>query len=119
VYHQSWDLIGIEENLRFSFGKLEGEWEHALFPASAGPLRQSLFNWARFQLVGQALIIVVSLYFGLWIVPIVVTLAPFYGGAIQFLCNNAQHMAIRITSDFGFAVGRSSSILSCAFFIGT
>jgi fatty acid desaturase len=77
-----------------STGRLEGEWENALFPESAVALRRSLFRWARIQLVGQALIVVVSLALGLWMVPILVTLAPFYGGALQYLCNNTQHAGL-------------------------
>ena len=73
----------------------EGDWENALFPESAVALRRSLFNWARIQLVGQILIVVVSLTFGLWLAPIVITLAPFYGGGLQWLCNNTQHTGLQ------------------------
>jgi fatty acid desaturase len=91
-----WDFIGrFKDYFRLSFGRLQGEWEHALFPDSDAALRRSLFRWARFHLIGHALILIVSLSFGLWMVPIVVTLAPFYGGAIQFLCNNTQHIGLQ------------------------
>ena len=87
--------------IRLSFGRLEGDWENALFPESAIDLRRSLFNWARIQLVGHALIVGVSLYLGLWLVPILVTLAPFYGGWLQYLCNNTQHTGLQDNvSDF-------------------
>jgi fatty acid desaturase len=45
--------------------------------------------------VGQALIVGVSLYLGLWLVPILVTLAPFYGGGLQYLCNKTQHVGLQ------------------------
>jgi fatty acid desaturase len=87
-----WGFYGrLKVNIRHSFGRLEGEWENALFPESAVELRRSLFRWARIQLIGQALIVAVALYFGLWWVPIIITLAPFYGGGLQWLCNNTQH----------------------------
>jgi hypothetical protein len=96
-----WDFIGrLRDYFRLSFGRLQGEWEHTLFPDSEPKLRRSLINWARFHLIGHALILTVSLYFGLWIIPIVVTLAPFYGGAIQFLCINAQHIGLQDNVDF-------------------
>jgi fatty acid desaturase len=91
-----WDFYGrLKSCIRLSFGRLEGDWENALFPESAVALRRSLFNWARIQLLGQALIVAVSLYFGLWLVPIVITLAPFYGGGLQWLCNNTQHTGLQ------------------------
>ena len=91
-----WDFIGRLKNyIRLSFGRLEGEWENALFPASATVLRKNLFNWTRFHLIGHALIAVVSLYFGLWMIPVLITLAPFYGGALYFLINNTQHIGLQ------------------------
>ena len=91
-----WDLVKrLKDYVRLSVGRLDGEWENALFPPSAVAERRALFNWARFHLVGQALIVVVSLYFGLWLVPLLVTLAPFYGGGLQWLCNNTQHTGLQ------------------------
>ena len=91
-----WDFVGrLKQCIRLSLGRLEGEWEHALFPESAVALRRSLFMWARIQLLGQALIVVLSLAAGLWLIPILITLAPFYGGGLQFLCNNTQHVGLQ------------------------
>jgi fatty acid desaturase len=91
-----WDFYGrMKTYLRHSFGRLEGQWENHLFPASAPALRRSLFNWARFHLAGQALIVAISLYLGWWMLPVVLTLAPFYGGWLLFLCNNAQHIGLQ------------------------
>jgi fatty acid desaturase len=85
----------LKQYLRLSFGRLKGEWENALFPPTALEARRALFNWARFHLIGHALLVAVSLYFGLWLIPVLVTLAPFYGGALQWLCNNAQHTGLQ------------------------
>jgi len=50
----------LKSTIRLSLGKLEGEWENALFPESAVEKRRRLFNWARVLLVGHALIIHLS-----------------------------------------------------------
>ena len=55
--------------IRLSFGKLEDHEATVMFPESDMEKRRELFNWARIQLVGHALIVGVSLYFGLWLVP--------------------------------------------------
>jgi len=80
--------------LQLSFGIIEGEWANQLFPPEATEKRRELFNWARFLLVGHGLIVVVSLASGLWMIPILVTLAPFYGGGFQYLLNEAQHIGL-------------------------
>ena len=45
--------------------------------------------------MGHALIVAVSIYFGLWLVPVLVTFAPFYGGWLLYLCNNTQHVGLQ------------------------
>ena len=91
-----WDLYArLKSYLRLSFGKVEGEWMNHLFPPAAANLQRDLFNWARFHLIGHALIVAVSLYFGLWQIPVLITLAPFYGGWLQWLCNNTQHTGLQ------------------------
>ena len=88
-FYARWKLI-----VRLSFGKLEGPEETVMFPKSDMEKRRELFNWARIQLVGHALIVGVSLYFGLWLVPILITLAPAYGGWLLYLCNTTQHVGL-------------------------
>ncbi len=91
-----WDLwYRLKLVTRLCFGKVDGRWEEILFPEGAMAQRRDLFNWARIILVGHLLIVVVSLYYGLWMVPVVVTLAPFYGGWLQYLCNNTQHAGLQ------------------------
>jgi fatty acid desaturase len=91
-----WDLYyRLKLVTRLCFGKVDGQWEEILFPEGAVAQRRDLFNWARIILVGHLLIVVVSLYYGLWMLPVVVTLAPFYGGWLQYLCNNTQHAGLQ------------------------
>jgi fatty acid desaturase len=85
----------MKRNIRLSRGKLEGEWENHLFPPSDVEKRRRLFNWARILLVGHAAIVGVSIYFGLWLLPVLITFAPFYGGWLLYLCNNTQHVGLK------------------------
>ena len=80
--------------IRLSFGKLDDHEARVMFPESEAEKRRELFNWARTQLVGHVLIVGVSLYFGLWLVPVLITLAPAYGGWLLFLCNTTQHVGL-------------------------
>ena len=80
--------------IRLSLGKLDDHEAGVMFPESDMGKRRELFNWARTQLVGHALIVGVSLYFGLWLVPVLITLAPAYGGWLLFLCNTTQHVGL-------------------------
>jgi len=90
-----WDfLYRLNYTLRLCFGIPEKGWIESLFPPEAEDLRRDLFNWARLQIIGYALITAISLYFGLWIIPVVIILAPFYGGWLQYLCNNTQHAGL-------------------------
>jgi fatty acid desaturase len=86
-----WTIIG---NFKTALGIVKGEWNEHLFPASATAERRALFNWARVVLVGHAIVIGVSIYMHWWIVPVVISLAPFYGGLVQALCNASQHIGL-------------------------
>jgi fatty acid desaturase len=91
-----WGLHGrLKGVIRLSRGRIEGHWEQILFPESDPAKRQQLFTWARILLVGHTLLTVVSLYFGLWMLPVLITLAPFYGGWLLYLCNNTQHVGLQ------------------------
>ncbi len=78
-----------------SFGRLSGDWEKALFPESEPEKRRVLFNWSRTLLCGHTLIFAVSIYFELWLLPLLTTFAPSYGRWLLFLCNNTQHVGLR------------------------
>ena len=79
---------------RHSRTRLRGARENKLFPPSKPELRRRLAAWAWALLIGHGAILVVAIYFKLWMLPVVVSLAPFYGRAIQWLCNEAQHTAL-------------------------
>ena len=80
--------------LLLSLGRIDNDWERALFPPEASEQRRKLFNWARALLFGHGLILAISLWQGWYLLPILTTLAPFYGGGFQFLLNEAQHIGL-------------------------
>jgi fatty acid desaturase len=85
----------LSSTVRTACGKLEGPWDTALFPDSRPVERRQLFRWARILLAGQAAIIVAAVVMRLWWLPVLTTLAPFYGGWLFYLCNNSQHVGLQ------------------------
>ncbi len=85
--------------LRASLGKLEGEWNERILPSEGVSRRDEYVRWARIVLVGHALIVVVSLSFGLWMIPVLVTMAPLYGTWLRFFCNDTQHVGLQDNVD--------------------
>ncbi|MFI5356942.1 MAG: fatty acid desaturase [Opitutales bacterium] len=81
--------------VRIARGHMESPWELVCFPPGDPELRRAPVNWARFLLAGHAVILAAALATGLWIVPLLVTVAPFIGGWLFFLCNNAQHVGLQ------------------------
>jgi len=84
----------LKVNIRLSFGRLNGPWEHALFPESEPVMRRRFFNWGRIVLVGHTVITIACCYFDLWLLPIVICLGPFYAGGLQYLCDKPQHVGL-------------------------
>jgi len=80
---------------RSARGKITGKWNERILPATAPTRRPEYIRWARIVLVGHTVLVAVSLYFGLWMIPILVTCAPLYGTWLRFLCNETQHVGLR------------------------
>lgn len=87
--------LALKDTVRIARGRFEGEWELTLYPESAPDKRAVPVRWARLLLLGHGLIVAASLATGQWIIPVLVTLAPFYGGWLFFLCNNTQHIGLQ------------------------
>jgi fatty acid desaturase len=87
-----WDAL--RGNARAASGRLSNAWEESLFPAT-DPARRLPVQWARLVLGGHMAIILVSAIFHWWLLPVVTTFAPFYGGWLFFLCNNTQHIGLQ------------------------
>jgi len=79
---------------RIARSRFSGDWELKLF-SEGSPERKAAVNWARTMLVGHGLIIAFSIYFHLWLLPILTTFTGFYGGWLFSLCNNTQHIGLQ------------------------
>lgn len=89
-------LFGVlKYNWRLARRKFEGEWELACMPEDQEKLRQQTVRWSRILLIGHGLITVVSIATGFWIIPLLISFAPFMGGWLFFLCNNTQHIGLQ------------------------
>ena len=86
--------LRLKQVLKLCFGVIESDWERTLFPPENDADRRALFNWARTLIMGHALIVLLALLTGWWMIIVLVTLAPFYGGGFQFLLNVAQHIGL-------------------------
>jgi len=82
------------DTIRVARGRLKDGWETTLFPPDQPQRRRDLRRWAQLVLAGHALIVVVSVAKGWWMLPVVTTLAPFYGSWLFFLLNNTQHIGL-------------------------
>ncbi len=87
-----WDAL--KNTVRLACGRYQGPWESTLFPEGSQE-RKAPIRWARILLVGHGLILVTSIYFHLWLVPVVTTCCTFYGAWLHFLCNNTQHIGLQ------------------------
>lgn len=85
----------VKTTIRYSRGRFEGEWESTLFPADQPDRGRPVVLWARTHLACHGIILVVSLYSGWWLLPVLTSLAPFYGSWLFFLCNNTQHIGLQ------------------------
>ena len=93
--------MSLSWHLRYMRQEFAGDWELKLFPESNPERRRSVAQWSRTILMGHALLLIVSLCLKLWMLPVVISLAPFYGAWLLFLCNNTQHVGLQDnTSDF-------------------
>lgn len=92
---------------RFPTGHLgwSPEWEAITYPEDQRELRVPAVRWARLLLCGHALLAAVALLRGHWLVPVIFSFGPFYGGWLFFLCNSTQHV--------GMQGGRSDFRLNC------
>jgi fatty acid desaturase len=85
----------VKSTIRLARGKFEGEWEITIFPEHQPEKRRPVIRWARTLIAGHALILVVSISLGWWLLPVLTSLTPFYGSWIFFLCNNTQHIGLQ------------------------
>lgn len=93
-----WNFV--KGNLRVARGCLDGQWDHHLFDGRP-KLHKQAMNWARFMLLGHLVLTAVCFSLGLWMIPLLVTFAPYYGALLHFFCNASQHVGLSdYTPDF-------------------
>jgi hypothetical protein len=66
-------------------------WEEVCYPPENAAARGPPMRWAQFLLLGHGGIALISVARGLYLVPVLLSLGPFYSGWLFFLCNSTQH----------------------------
>ncbi len=84
----------VRAHVRHLFGIMASEWDRMLFPKDQPEKTKRLRRWSAITLFGHLTITVISIAMGWYMIPVVVTLAPFYGGWLLFLLNNTQHVGL-------------------------
>merc|ERR1712137_852766 len=69
-------------------------WEEICYPPTDPSLRRPPRMWATFMLVGHAAIAAYSVAVGRWLVPVMISLGPFYMGWAFLACNSVQHIGL-------------------------
>ncbi|MCE9615876.1 MAG: fatty acid desaturase [Lentisphaerae bacterium] len=94
-------IYAVKDALRIARGKFAGPWELTFLPESEPELRRLPIRWARTMLAGHAAILLASVALALtvsprfWLLPVLTSMAPFYGAWLFFLCNNTQHVGLQ------------------------
>lgn len=81
----------IKATWRRSRGIVDGDWYNFVLPEEDKKLRDEHANWARFQLIGHALLAALFIATGHWFLIIVFNLGTLYCGWLGFLCGSPQH----------------------------
>ena len=95
IINVTWFRQSVQNIWRIARGRFAGEWELTLFPLSALEKRRKPVRWARLVLAGHAIVLIVSLSMGWWLLPVVVSCIPLSGGWLNFFCNNTQHVGLQ------------------------
>lgn len=69
-------------------------WEDICYPPENVDARLPAMRWATFLLVGHGAIAAVSCAYGMYLIPVLISLGPFYNGWLFFLCNSTQHVGM-------------------------
>ncbi len=89
-------LNAFRQRFRVAIGRsgFDGPWNAVLFPADKPELRRPARRWAWCLILGHGAVLITSIAFGWWPLPLLVSMTPWYGGAIQRLMNNTQHVGM-------------------------
>ena len=85
-----WNPIGTGKTIRTYYrravGRMDNEWWEFVLPESNDKLRREHRNWARFTLIGHALVAVLFIATGHWFLIFIFDLGSQYCGWLGFLC---------------------------------
>ena len=84
----------IQTYCRRAAGHLDNEWFEFVLPEANQKLRKEHRNWARFTLLGHALLAVLFITTGHWFLIFIVSFSSQYCGWLSFLCGNPQHFGL-------------------------
>ena len=79
---------------RTALGKFDGEWANTLFPANDPARSAPVRRWAWTLLIGHTLIVGVSLYYRLWLLPVLTSLSFIYARWLHNALNATQHIGL-------------------------
>ena len=94
----AWNPLATWDTLKLYYGRATGrmdnEWYEFVLPESDAKLRNKHRNWARFALIGHAVLAAFFIATGHWFLIIVFTFANHYCRWLGFLCGNPQHFGL-------------------------
>ncbi len=79
-------------------GKYTKEWNEAIYEGQQEARRKSI-NWARTVLLFHLALIAVSLVFKLWLLPVLITFAPFIANWLRYFVGVPMHTGLRDNVD--------------------
>jgi fatty acid desaturase len=79
---------------RTAIGRYNGDWQREIIEEDGPKTKRALVNFSRFLLIGHAVVIAVAVATQTWQLIVLVTLAPYYGRWLHFLCNETQHIGL-------------------------
>jgi fatty acid desaturase len=94
----AWNPVGTWNTLRTYYrratGRMDNDWYAFLMPEENAKLRQEHRDWARFTLIGHAVLAALFIATGHWFLIFLFNLGGQYCGWLGFLCGTPQHFGM-------------------------
>jgi fatty acid desaturase len=88
----TWNVLKV--HYQRATGRIEGDWNQYVLPETNPRLRREHRHWARFVLIGHAVLAVAFILTGHWFLIVVFTLGTHSCGWLVFLCGSPQHFGL-------------------------
>ncbi len=88
----TWNVL--KTYYRRATGHLDNEWFEFVLPENNAELRRRHQNWARFTLIGHAVLAAIFIATGHWFLIFIFNLGGHYCGLLAFLCGSPQHYGL-------------------------